>query len=169
MLKVLCRTTKFKAMAITPKFTSAVVRKRFDAFIDKIEKQQIKRLQYLGEMCVKHAREIPESVGFTDQTGNLRSSIGYVVFKYGVPVYESYTQIKDGSEGALEGAKLAKKIGSQRKDGICLVVTAGMNYALYVEAKGRDVLTSAESLAKKELPKMVDALKRNINRAIQEA
>lgn len=154
-------------MAITPKFTSADVRRRFNNFIDAIERAQIKRLQRLGEMCVKHAREIPESVGFTDQTGNLRSSIGYVVFRYGVPVYQSYTQVKDGSEGVSEGLKLAKKVGSQRKDGICLVVTAGMSYAIYLEAKGRDVLTSAETLAKQELPKMVAILKSNINKAIE--
>ncbi len=155
-------------MGITPTFTQADVSKRFDKFLQVIEKRQIERLQYLGEMCVTHARSIPASVGFMDQTGNLRSSIGYMIFRDGVAIHGSYEPVKGGKEGAITGELLAKKIGARYKQGISLVVTAGMNYALYVEAKGRDVLTSAESMAKQELPKMLDELKRNINTALAE-
>jgi hypothetical protein len=155
-------------MSIQPKFQPTDVRKRFERFIEEIEKKQIKRLKYLGEMCVKHAREVPASSGFTDQTGNLRSSIGYMVFKNSIAVSESYTQIKEGSEGILAGQTLAKKVGAKYTEGIALVVTAGMSYAVYLEANGRDVLTSAETLAKQELPKMVEELKKNINRALSE-
>lgn len=168
MPEILFGTIKHKAMGITQNFDQGVVRKRFGKFIEAIERAQIKRLQYLGEMCVKHAREVPASIGFTDQTGNLRSSIGYVVFKDGVAVRESYSQVKDGSEGVSAGVNLAKKVGLKYTEGISLVVTAGMKYAIYLESKGRDVLTSAESLAKQELPKMVDDLKRNINKALTE-
>lgn len=156
-------------MGITPKFNQGIVRERFDKFIEAIERAQIKRLKYLGELCVKHAREIPASTGFTDQTGNLRSSIGYMVFKNGVAVHEGYLQVKEGGEGIQSGKNLAMKVGAKYTEGIALVVTAGMNYAVYLEAKGRDVLTSAESLAKQELPKMVEDLKKNINRALTEA
>lgn len=155
-------------MGITPKFRQDAVRSRFDRFIEAIERAQIKHLQYLGEMCVKHAREIPAEVGFTDQTGNLRSSIGYVVFNNGVTVSESYIQVKEGGEGASKGLALAKKVGAKYTEGIALVVTAGMNYAIHLEAKGRDVLASAETLAKQELPRMVEELKQNINRALTE-
>ncbi len=155
-------------MAITPRFRQDTVKSRFDRFIDAIERAQIKRLQYLGEMCVKYAREIPAEVGFTDQTGNLRSSIGYVVFNNGVAVSESYIQVKEGGQGASTGLALAKKVGAKYTEGIALVVTAGMNYAIHLEAKGRDVLASAETLAKQELPRMVEELKQNINRALTE-
>lgn len=167
MPEILSGTIKYKAMGIEPRFTSTDVRRSFDKFISAVERAQIKRLQYLGELCVKHAREVPASIGFTDQTGNLRSSIGYVVFKNGTPVFESYTQVKDGAEGAQRGKALALAKGSKYTEGIALVVTAGMNYAVHLESKGRDVLTSAESLAKKELPRMVDELKRNINKALE--
>lgn len=156
-------------MGITPKFNQGIVRERFDKFIEAIERAQIKRLKYLGEMCVKHAREIPASTGFTDQTGNLRSSIGYMVFKNGVAVHEGYSQVKEGGEGIQAGKNLAMKVGAKYTEGIALVVTAGMHYAVYLEAKGRDVLTSAELFAKQELPKMVEDLKKNINRALTEA
>jgi len=43
---------------------------------------------------------------------------------------------------------------------------AGMNYAIYLEAKGRDVLTSAEQLAQQELPRMLSELVSNINKAL---
>lgn len=155
-------------MGITPTFTQADVSKRFDKFIEVIEKRQIERLQYLGEMCVTHARSIPASVGFMDQTGNLRSSIGYMVFRDGSAIHGNYEPVKGGIIGAVIGENLARKIGARYKQGICLVVTAGMNYALHVEARGRDVLTSAESMAKQELPKMLDELKRNINTALSE-
>ncbi len=155
-------------MPIEPKFKQSDVKLRVDKFLEAIVKQQIKRMQMLGEMCVTHARSVPASTGFTDQTGNLRSSEGYMVFVDGVAVHESYDQVKEGSEGVKTGKILAEKIGDMYKNGVCLVVTAGMNYAIHLEAKGRDVLTSAELLAKKELPVMVAELKKNINTALTE-
>lgn len=140
------------------------VDKRLKDFLRTIEKRQIERLQYLGELCVSHARSIPKEIGFTDQTGNLRSSIGYVIFKNGISVHSNYETVLKGNEGVKAGKELSKKVGSKYSDGIVLVVTAGMNYALYVEAKGRDVLTSAENMAQQELPKMLEALKRNIGK-----
>lgn len=151
-------------MGIKPNFTEEDVKKRFDEFLKKIEKSQIRRLQMLGEMCASHAKSIPADIGFRDQTGNLRSSIGYAVFKNGIAVHEGYT---DTNAGATEGKELANKVGTKYTNGICLVVTAGMNYAIYLEARGRDVLTSAEIMAKNELPKMLEALRKNINRALE--
>lgn len=153
-------------MGLEPKFTRQDIEKRFNKFLLVVEKRQIERLQYLGELCATKAREIPKSIGFEDQTGNLRSSIGYMVFKDGVAVHEGYNQVGTGSEGVMAGAELAKKVGSKYKNGISLVVTAGMNYALFVEAKGRDVLSSSEMFARQELPKMLNELKRNITKAL---
>lgn len=151
-------------MGITANFTEADVKARIDKFLRVIEKRIIQRLQYLGEQCVTHAKSIPASVGFNDQTGNLRSSIGYMVFKNGIAVHENYSGFDEGSSA---GKALAEKVGSKHTMGYSLVVTAGMNYAVYVEAKGRDVLTSAEILAKQELPVMLAALKSNINKALE--
>lgn len=154
-------------MALTAKFTESDVKNRFNKVLDVIVKRQIARLQELGEMCVIRAREIPAEIGFTDQTGNLRSSIGYMVFNNGIAVHDNYVQTLTGTEGLKNGKMLAEKIGSKFKNGVSLVVTAGMNYAIYLESNGRDVLTSAELLAKQELPRMVAELKNNINKAAQ--
>ena len=155
-------------MGIKANFNEADVKKRFNAFLAVIEKKQIERLQYLGEKCVAHARTIPAEVGFMDQTGNLRSSIGYMVFKNEVAIHDNYVQTKEGNKGVKAGQRLAKKVGSKYPQGIVLVVTAGMNYAVHVESKGRDVLTSAESLARQELPKMIESLVSNIGKAVND-
>lgn len=53
------------------------------------------------------------------------------------------------------GQTIAEKVGKETK-GVALVVVAGMNYAAYVEAKGYNVLSSAEHLAERELPRMLE-------------
>ena len=153
-------------MGIEAQFTKEEVQERYSSFVGQIQQQQIKRLQMLGEMCVNHARSVPKETGFEDQTGNLRSSIGYAVFVDGVAVHSAYDEVKGGAVGAKAGADLSQKIG-ERTHGVCLVVTAGMNYALYVEARGRDVIASAEQLAERELPRMLDRLIDNIRGAAE--
>ena len=142
-------------MGVEAQFTTEVVRERFEAFLQEIVRRQVEALQQLGEMCVAHARSIPKEQGFEDQTGNLRSSI--VVFVDGVAVHSLYEEVKGGSIGAKTGEALAHKVG-QGTQGVCLVVTAGMNYALHVESRGRDVIASAEQLAERELPRMIEQL-----------
>lgn len=154
-------------MGIEAKFTKQDVEKRYAAFVEQIEKQQLKRLQMLGEMCVNHARNVPMEQGFQDQTGNLRSSIGYMVFVDGVAVHSMFEQRKEGAQGVKIGEALAQRVGERNPQGVCLVVTAGMNYALYVESKGRDVITSAEHLAQRELPRMLEKLVSNIKSAAE--
>lgn len=153
-------------MGIEAQFTKEEVQERFDAFLGQIQKQQIKRLQMLGEMCVNHARSIPKEQGFEDQTGNLRSSIGYALFVDGAAVHSSYQEVKGGAIGAKAGQELATEIG-EKTNGICLVVTAGMNYAIHLEAKGKDVIASAEQLAERELPRMLEKLIDNIKKTAE--
>ncbi|NDW11961.1 HK97 gp10 family phage protein [Bacteroides sp. 214] len=142
-------------MGIKPNFTRQDIQKSFEKLLDEIERKQIRCLQMLGEKCLTEARL---NGSYQDQTGNLRSSIGYMVFHNGMAIHSVYDQVKTGSEGVKAGEALAKKIGSENPQGVCLVVTAGMNYALYVEAKGFNVITSAEHLAERELPRMLEKL-----------
>lgn len=158
------------------------MRKRIEDFYRVVEEKQIKRLQILGEEAVKLARnEHPNN--WQDQTGNLRSSIGYMVFKDGEPVVESvFEQIaiehQEGVnyDGAQRGMQFCKTIG-EKTHGIALVVVAGMNYAQHVEAghatknghvvAGRDVLTSAEHFVERALPILLEELKSNIIKAAE--
>lgn len=150
-------------MVIAPNFDFESIHKYLSDFQKRIVLAQIESLKYLGELCVTRARSIPKSIGFEDQTGNLRSSIGYVVFVDGIAVSSDFKGILSGSEGVKEGIGLAYKVGSENSKGLVLVVVAGMNYALAVESRGRDVLTSTEHFAIQELPRMLNDLRVNIN------
>lgn len=98
---------------------------------------------YVGEQCIVEARDNGD---YTDQTGNLRSSIGYAVLWNGKIIQKGYAdKVKNGDEGTSKGEKfLSDRIKKAQKKGVVLIVTAGMNYAEYVEAKGYNVLSSAE-------------------------
>lgn len=155
-------------MAIKPNFTKDDVRKRFDAFLNEIEKKQIARLQRLGEMCLVEART---NKGYMMQTGALLSSTGYEVFVDGVAIHSQFDAASGAESNAAEtgiksGQNIAETIGKGTK-GIALVVVAGMNYAAYVEARGYNVLSSAEHLAERELPRMLEKLISNIKRAAE--
>ena len=155
-------------MGIKAKFTQDDVRKRFDAFLNEIEKKQIARLQRLGEMCLVEART---NKGYMMQTGALLSSTGYEVFVDGVAIHSQFDAASGAESNAAEtgiksGQSIAESIGKGTK-GIALVVVAGMNYAAYVEAKGYNVLSSAEHLAERELPRMLEKLISDIKRAAE--
>lgn len=130
--------------------------------LELIEERQIERLQYLGDLCVKHARKLPKEIGFEDPNGDLISSIGCKVFKDGVSVYSNYKVVGDGDEGAMMGAELAEKIGGNNTRGIMLVVTAGLDYAYHLEPKHRDVPFSDKQIRDEDLPKMMFILLSNI-------
>lgn len=124
----------------------------------------VKRLEMIGEAAVKYARE-PHDRNWGDVTGNLRSSIGYVILVDGKPVkYGEPAQFEgkqgDGSKGVAAGQQMLKSLQAKFPWGVVLIVCAGMKYAAYVESvKHKDVLTGAElraeELANKLLKKYV--------------
>lgn len=126
----------------------------------------IRAFSMLGEKCVIEARDRPQENSWFDQSGNLRSSIGYVVVCEGEIIhYSDFNQVKQGSEGTLEGKELAKELAKNHIKGYALIVVAGMNYAEYVESlDNKVVLASAELFAEKELPNMMKKLKEQIAR-----
>lgn len=137
-----------------------------DAEIDRIHSLVVRMLCFLGEKCVIEARDRSSEASWIDQSGNLRSSIGYVVIYNGKIVNVSnFTPVKGGADGSKEGKALAEKLAKNYTRGYALIVVAGMNYAAYVEAlENKVVLTSAELLAKREMPSMIEKLKTQIVR-----
>lgn len=121
----------------------------------KREKSIIRTLNFVGITCINEARTNGD---YMNQTGNLRSSIGYAIIQNGVVVNKSrFEQVKDGKDGKKEGAELLSDLISRNTHGIVLVVVAGMNYAAYVETN-RNVITSAELLAEDLVPKLLRQL-----------
>lgn len=115
----------------------------------------------LGEECVTRIRTRSKEESWIDQTGNLRSSIGYAVFEYGQKLMSSaFVSIPgpqgSGAEGTQKGEQYINELASQFANTYSLVVVAGMDYAEYVEAiKGKDVLASTELWAKARVDRYV--------------
>lgn len=141
---------------ITPQFTPADIERMLQEKIAKYEEKIVRILRFVGEKCINEAREYGS---YQDRTGNLRSSIGYVVLKDGKSIEKGGFQLtKSGGNGQKEGEAFINKVTSQYSKGFVLVVVAGMRYASYVEAHNYNVLTSAELLAEREVPKLLKAL-----------
>ena len=142
------------------------IKKYFDDFRECTFKAIIEAFAYVGEEAIKKAREDHEN-NWTDQTGNLRSSIGYMVTYDGKEVKTSgFEPTKgktgNGAEGQAEGKRVIEGLKGTNTEEFALVVVAGMNYAEYVEAHGRDVLASAELYARKRLPEMMERIPEKI-------
>ena len=162
-------------MAIKKLTPSDVVSKYVDEQLERMQKALIYNLQYIGEQCVAHARSLPSpsaeagdaphQPNYIDRTGNLRSSIGYVVAVNGKVVESNrFPAVKSGSDGANEGAKFATEVATREfPEGIVLVVVAGMRYAAHLSAKGYDVLDSSEVLAGKLVPQLLRQLGFEVN------
>ena len=111
-------------------------------------------LNDVGVECVKEART---AMRYKVQSGNLTSSTGYAVVYNGRIVKQSnFKKVKQtATEGAATGKELIRQLASLYADGLVLILVAGMNYAVYVEVRGYNVLNSAEDLAKQLVPEML--------------
>jgi hypothetical protein len=126
-------------MGLTPLFNEQSIVADLQRFATEQEDKFIQALAFIGEEFVNAARSIRT---YQDDTGNLRSSIGYAIVKNGRTV--SFKVQGRASIGKIEaGDFVAQKVAESPQKGIYLLVFAGMEYALYVEAKGYDVLTGS--------------------------
>lgn len=144
-------------MPITQRTPQAEIQSYAMRFTERMQQTIIRDMLIIGEKVVNAAR-ITEQKGrdFKDQTGNLRSSIGYVVSVDGQIVQTSaFETVGDGSDGSREGKAFAEQLARQYPNGIALIVVAGKNYAKYVAARGYDVLDTAELLAQQLIPQMI--------------
>lgn len=145
----------------------------FSQFDKIVTEEMIRTLAYIGEQCVTRIRDRSAEESWHDITGNLRSSIGYLILqdgntivdfgfdpKFGKPQRKHKVEFtsKDGkqvsftatvpgggSEGASQGKRYAQSLVRAFSHGLVLLVVAGMEYAEYVERMGnKDVLASTE-------------------------
>jgi hypothetical protein len=120
--------------------------------------------------CMDTVNEAKQLNTYRDITGNLRSSIGFVVYRDGEEVYcyfqaepvpqgtlqeeyqyETKEGIKtgfrevetggDGEAGKKSGQEIAEEIAKKFPNGIAAVIVAGMDYSLWVESRGDDVIS----------------------------
>ena len=140
---------------LTPLWSDDDLERWFDIFIDRTEEKTYQLLARAGEVFVKYARE---HGGYRDQTGNLRSSIGYIIVCDNEILTENFEQSDAGTDrttGLGKARQLAMQVGSSHPTGWVLICVAGMTYAASVEAKGKDVVTCAVTATEEDLRKQI--------------
>lgn len=146
-----------------PLFSMDSINERVTGFVQEKEQKTLDVLFYTGEKFVNRARDV---VSYTDRTGNLRSSIGYTVFKDGKKVKANYQISEKGSNGGKISKKkamslaqqFANEVGSKFPKGYVVVGVAGMNYAFFVEKRNYDVI-SGSAPTESEVKKLLDEIK----------
>ena len=120
---------------IKPLFDASKIRDNLQRVQSRIESAIILALQIRGEEFVSDCRN---QQTWQDQTGNLRSSIGYFIYKGSLLMFGDV-------QGSLEGQNAAESVARQisKKDGVFyLIGVAGMNYAADVESRGYNVISN---------------------------
>lgn len=170
----------------TPLFSDNDIKRWTDIFVEKAEDNILELLIAAGEKFVESARK-DHGGNWRDQTGNLRSSIGYIVVQDGKEIansgfpsvqgnYENSALVNfktkkgetvkfhakgasgNGAVGSEQGFRLAKEIALSFPTGLILIGVAGMNYAAAVEAKGYDVVTGACNAAETYLRESIKSV-----------
>ena len=138
-------------MAITRQTPQVEISNAIVASTNNLNGAIIHSMEVAGQQGTNEARAHGE---YTDQTGSLRSSTGDVISDDGVIISSSsFETVKNGSEGSVKGKSLAKSIAESIKGKKALVLVAGMDYAPYLQAKGRKVMGDAEEIIKRSLTK----------------
>lgn len=146
------------ALEFRPNFNVNDIEKAVQERLDRIENAIIETLGFIGESFVRDARE---NANFTDRTGNLRSSIGFVILKNGQVIDQNFEEAGVGPDrqtGKLKSIDVAYKKAADFPKGFVLIVVAGMEYAAAVESKNFDVITGSSLIAEDALRKAVKSL-----------
>lgn len=156
---------------IQPNFTIDSINKALEKRVELIRKEIIDSLEFLGNKCIIEAKT---NRGYGIISGNLTSSVGYVIVDHGTiikvagfekPITASSDRNGKNEDGAKEGKSLADSLAKKASSkGYALIVVAGMHYASHIEAMGLNVIGSAELLAERQLPAMLKDLKVDISK-----
>lgn len=163
-----------RSSGLRPMWDKKQIHKVFEKLQERAEEYILQLLIRTGDKFITIARDEGQ---YDDWTGNLRSSIGYVIVKDGQIVGKSsFEKVQgagentklvnfktkdgktvkyatkgasgDGSEGKKEGEQLAMDLVKTFTKGYVLIGVAGMKYAVFVEAmENKDVLTNAANKA----------------------
>lgn len=136
-------------MGLIPGFSQANINNRIDRFVVSIEQRIIWALAMVGENFVNDARNTKT---YQDQTGNLRSSIGYIIARDGIIIQEN---VEGKAEGKAKAKEVAREVLRENNKGFVLIGVAGMEYACAVESKGYSVITGSVPAAKVLLKKKI--------------
>ena len=156
-------------MGIEMKMDMRQIRDILNREAQKHLQRTITLLQYVGETVVNEIRTSHIS-DWNDKSGNLRSSIGYIITMDGKPITMSaFGKVvgpepdPDAPDGSQEGKDYASQLAALYPSGIALIVVAGMEYASYVERRDNKVVLAQGEIEAKWL---VEQMIRELNNAI---
>ena len=145
--------------SLRPKFKLPVIQARLDKFTDERIQKVVDIFSFVGESFVNRCRL---NGGYRDQTGNLRSSTGFVVFTGNKVENKNISTANkdDGGKGKSAAKALVSDVkGTEtEKDNITLIGFAGMGYASAVEAKDKEVISTSALESEKELKELMKEL-----------
>lgn len=131
------------AVIVRPKFTKEQIKAMLERKVKALHSAILLNLTRVGEVFVQQARD---NDTYKDQTGNLRSSIGYVILRNGKQIKVNFE-----SRGGKQGVRIAKEIARDAQKnfpkGFVLIGVCGMDYAAAVESRGLDVITASSQSA----------------------
>jgi len=146
---------KRRKPTVIPLYTKKKVDNDVDEFVEKAESDVVSVFQYVGEQFVNNSRGIRT---YKDQTGNLRSSISYVIAVDAKIENEDQTGGDNPTaEGKRQGRSLSHRLAKDR-NAVVLVGVAGMEYASSLEARGRDVITNSVLIAENTIKRLIDLI-----------
>lgn len=122
-----------KINGLSALFNIAQIAGVFNEATETIDNKALETLKYMGELFVNEARV---KGNYNDRTGNLRSSIGYIIVNDGKVIEQNFETTEDGSDrktGKDKAEDYAREVALQYPRGLALIGVAGMEYALYVE------------------------------------
>jgi len=147
------------AVSLIPKFNRNDIAKMLAEKYTVIDQALLLRILRVGEAFVKQARD---TANFKDRTGNLRSSIGYIILKDGKDIYENFKSRAGGKDGVEKAREVAAALKIKYPKGYVLIAVAGMDYAAAVESLGYDVITSSAADAATNLKQSLSELAKKL-------
>lgn len=151
-------------MGLKANFTQKDIDRYLAAQQNKLADKICNRMKFVGEKFIGYARVRTEGkANYDDHTRNLRGSTGYIILQNGHIVFESFP----GANNA--GVQAARSIGAKivamksKANSFVFIGIAGMHYAAYVEAKGKDVISASSQLAAEDLKKSMKELQAQVN------
>jgi len=150
-------------MGVTKKVVGNTFQQYVTKRLEQLKGQYVRGLIAAGIETVNYIRNRSGEASWFDDTGNLRSSIGFVILDEGQIIYQSgFDVVKNGAEGSRIGKEFSELVAQrteQFKKGLVLLVVAGMEYAAYVEAmENKDVLASSKPYANRIIQDMIKQL-----------
>lgn len=127
-------------------FNLAGIQKLINGVRERVDGDAVKAAHYIGQLATNHARD---TGNYKDRTGNLRNSTGYAVAANGQ--IENVLHDRGHPAAQKKADEFAESIESDPSH-VKMIGYAGMEYGVFVEAKGYDVIS--QSAAK--LPELIE-------------